>query len=270
MPDLERNLSNAIIKLSKWCKNNGMVINYDKTKLMLITTKQKRALLEQTNLNISINSHDLTCVSDDKILGVHVDDNLLWTKHIDVITKKLSKNIWLLSQICKYLPISHRVTYYKSYIQPHIDYCNIIWANANKSGISKIQRLQKRACKIILDYNCDNALQAMADLNIMTIHERAFLRTAKFMYKVSNGAIPSYIKDLFQKRNTDNESMPVLRSVTSNNFLLPKPNINLYRNSISFNGPVIWNCLPTNVKRAPSIDIFHKACIAWMKDSGTI
>lgn len=265
-PDLERNLSIAVTNLSKWCTNNGMVINYDKTKMMLITTKQKRALLEYTNLNISINSHDLACVSGDKILGVHVDDNLLWTNHIDITTKKLSRNIWLLSQISKYLPIRHRVTYYKSYIQPHIDYCNIIWANANKSGISKIERLQRRACKIIMDYNYDNVLQTMADLNIMTIHERAFLRTAKFMYKVSNGTTPMYINELFSKRNSNGEAMPLLRSITSNNFLLPKPNINLYRNSLLFNGPVIWNCLPRHVKMAPSVDSFHKKCISWMKD----
>jgi len=37
------NLTNAIFKLSLWCKQNGMVINSDKTKVMLIKSRQKRA-----------------------------------------------------------------------------------------------------------------------------------------------------------------------------------------------------------------------------------
>ncbi len=194
---------------------------------------------------------------------------MLWSNHINVISRKISRNIWLLSQIGKYLPITHMVTYYKSYIQPHIDYCNIIWASTSKANLKRIEILQKRACRIIMNYNCDSALQAMADLNIMTIYERIFLRKAKFMYKVSSESTPLYIKDLFKKRNQGDETMPFLRSTASNNFLLPKPNIELYRNSLSFSGPVIWNCLPMYVKASTSTDIFHKTCVKWMNGGST-
>ena len=40
--EIERNLQLALINLSKWCIANGMVINTAKTKLMLITTHQRR------------------------------------------------------------------------------------------------------------------------------------------------------------------------------------------------------------------------------------
>ena len=40
LTDIEQNLQEALSKLSIWCKCNGMVINTDKTKLMLITTSQ--------------------------------------------------------------------------------------------------------------------------------------------------------------------------------------------------------------------------------------
>ena len=36
---LERNLQNSLLK-KKWCRENGMIINTDKTKVMLITSRQ--------------------------------------------------------------------------------------------------------------------------------------------------------------------------------------------------------------------------------------
>ena len=38
---IERKLQSALCDLSVWCKQNGMLINTDKTKAMLITTPQK-------------------------------------------------------------------------------------------------------------------------------------------------------------------------------------------------------------------------------------
>ena len=56
---IECNLSIAINELSKWCKGNGMVINFDKTKAMLITTKQKRNHLETKTLNIKVGDNNV-------------------------------------------------------------------------------------------------------------------------------------------------------------------------------------------------------------------
>lgn len=93
---IERNLQNALNILSKWCEHNGMVINLSKTKVMLVTTRQKRNTLINDKLHITLNDVELKVLSGDKILGVYVDNNLLWSNHISEITKKVSKNIWLL------------------------------------------------------------------------------------------------------------------------------------------------------------------------------
>ena len=40
MQTLKRNLQNSLLLLNKWCRENGMVMNMDKTKVMLITSRQ--------------------------------------------------------------------------------------------------------------------------------------------------------------------------------------------------------------------------------------
>ena len=131
------------------------------------------------------------------------------------ITKKIASNIWLLSKI--FLSQEYRVQFYKSYIQPHIDFCNIVWASTSESNKLKILWLQKRAIRVILDYNVENTQEAMKSLNIQSIYDCLFLQKAKFMFKVFNGLTPTYVSENFSTQSNLNTSVN-LRS-TSSRFL---------------------------------------------------
>ena len=262
--EIERNLQLALINLSKWCKANGMVINTAKTKLMLITTHQRRTVLNTNNLILSLNNEDLNTIDKDKILGVSVDNNLSWTSHIDLLCKKISSNLWLLSRIKEYLNIEQRTQFYKTYIQPHIDYCNLVWGGTSQINLERIFRLQKRACKIILDYNIVNIYQSMEDLKILTVFERLFLRKSKFMFKVDRSETPPYINDMFNQRIFD-ENMPLLRSAISSNFIPPRPKKEIFKQSLIYSGPIVWNSLPATLKNVNSVSSFHNHFIKWLK-----
>ena len=72
-----------------------MVLNTDKTKLMLITSSQNPAYLKESNRSLNYNNFDLNLISNEKLLGVHTE-NLQWNVHFQYISKKLSSNLWLL------------------------------------------------------------------------------------------------------------------------------------------------------------------------------
>ena len=38
-------------------------------------------------------------ITNEKILGVYVDNNLTWSEHIKRLTRKIASSIWLLSKI---------------------------------------------------------------------------------------------------------------------------------------------------------------------------
>ena len=88
---LERHLQSSLDSLQKWCRQNGMVLNIEKTKVMLIMRRQKRTIFGNTTLNLQYKDIDICMSSCDKILGIHVDHNLTWHNHF----KFLSKNIIL-------------------------------------------------------------------------------------------------------------------------------------------------------------------------------
>ena len=115
---LERNLQASLDCLQKWCRENHLVLNKDKTKIMLIRTKQKRTVLNNAVLNLQYNDIDISMTTCDKVLEIHVDFNLTWNSHFNFLTKKLCSYMWLLSKIRTYLSTDHRVlhVFYNSYI----------------------------------------------------------------------------------------------------------------------------------------------------------
>ena len=88
---------------------------------MPLTTRQKILHINENILLLSYNNVELQVTTGDKILGVNNDENLLWNNHYQVVCKKMSSNIWLLSRISNYLSTEHKLIYYKSYIQPHFN-----------------------------------------------------------------------------------------------------------------------------------------------------
>ena len=86
------------------------------------------------------------------------------------------------------------------------------------------------------------------------------------MYKVYNNIAPVYLQELFQMRdiNLDNTTSN-LRSVAHKNCLLPQAKCYLYKGSFSYSGVVVWNSIPTSIKRVSSLVTFVKKCTEWLK-----
>ena len=68
-----------ILCVQSWCENNGMVLNLYKTKVLLITSSQKRARI-RTSFSLKKDNISLDITTGDKLLGVHIfiNQNLKW------------------------------------------------------------------------------------------------------------------------------------------------------------------------------------------------
>ena len=98
--------------------------------------------------------------------------------------------------------------------------------------IEKVTKIQRRACKIILGSEYPHLKEARNHLKILSFDESVFLHKAKILYKIANNIAPSYLIDLFQMRKISDDTTSSLRSVANKNFLIPKPKINLFKNSL--------------------------------------
>jgi hypothetical protein len=86
------------------------------------------------------------------------------------------------------------VLIYNSLIQPHFDYCSVIWDNLAKDIGQKIQRMQNRAARIITGFDYyTRSFEILRSLNWTNLEDRRALQFKKLMYKTANNMVPSYL-----------------------------------------------------------------------------
>ena len=128
-------------------------------------------------------------------------------------------------------------------------------------NLNRIFRLQKRACKIILDYNVGDVMESMQDLKILTVFDRLYLNKSKFMYKVARGDVPQHNNEIFQESSIENE--PQLRSTSGQTFIPPRPDKEIFKQSIAYSGPIILNSLPISLRSVDNINKHNPQFIKW-------
>ena len=78
-----------------------------------------------------------------------IDDRLDWSGHIEKVTKKVASGIGAINRIRHLVPEATLQLIYQALIQPHFDYCNIVWGNCGITFRNKVQKLQNRAASVL-------------------------------------------------------------------------------------------------------------------------
>ena len=73
------------------------------------------------------------------------------------------------------------------------------------------------------------------------------------MYRVNQNTVPFYIQNMFQYNNNSERN---LRSSNDLNFVIPKPNKELFKGSMSYSGAQVWNSTPVCIRLCPTIKSF--------------
>ena len=81
---------------------------------------------------------------------MHLDEKLNFSHHLNQKIAKANKSIGLIRKLAHVLPRQSLITAYKSFIQPHLDYGEIIYDQPNnKSFCNLIERVQYDAAVAI-------------------------------------------------------------------------------------------------------------------------
>ena len=124
-----------------------------------------------------------------------------------------------------FVPRSSLITIYNTMFLPHLDYGIIVWSNCGHSNLSKLQKLQNTAMRIILGAPFRTHIKDMLKiLGFMDVRDRISYVTGCMMYKVVNGKTPDYLNDLF--KHVNNVHSLCTRQSEAGDFYIPKCNTN--------------------------------------------
>ena len=261
------NLANVeLTKLSAWFKVNKLSLNVGKTNFMLFKAHGCPVVLPP-HLAVKIDGKSIEGVGKAKFLGVIIDENLNWKSHISFITNIVARNVGVIGRVRHKINANTTLLLYDTMVHSHLSYCNIIWASASKSNLSKLHRLQKRALRLI---SLSPRLTPSAPLfykrsrlNIFDIH---LLQLSTFVYIVCNNTCANAFSNYFVVNNAvhcynTRSSMDLHHAFSRTGFRA---------RSIKIQGPQYWNTIPPGIRNSSSVHIFKKTLKAFFLSAYTL
>ena len=241
-PTLIINRANYDLKIfHTWCTCNRLTVNLNKTRYMLFTNKSSEELPALLYHNTPIKR-----TAQHTLLGVTIDQTLTFKQHISGLCLKLSRLIYLLIQVKDLMPIHVLKILYHAHILPHFSYCIPIWCNTYPTHLLPLLRLQKKIIRIITNsYHLEHTQPLFKDTNILNLFDLNKVQIAIYMFNI-----------LKSTHNTTLQPQHNYLTRTRENLTTPQHNLTIFRHSLSYSGPVLWNSLPNNIKLLPTISSF--------------
>ena len=140
---LERELE----AIAVWIEQNKLRMNAAKTQLMVLNRRRRQKEVEEFTVQ-----HRGECIRSKhevRYLGVVVDEDLKWKKHIQEVRKKCFIGLSQMRRISQFLPLHSRKSLYNALVLPHIDYCCVIWHDCAVTLAQGIESIQTYGMRVI-------------------------------------------------------------------------------------------------------------------------
>ncbi|XP_045493438.1 uncharacterized protein LOC123692709 [Colias croceus] len=144
-------------EVSEWGRQNLVEFNPAKTQLCAFTAKKKPFESAPLFLNTP-----LSVKPSIAILGVNVSNDVQFRDHLEGKASLASKKLGVLNRAKQYFRPDHLLLLYKAQIRPHMEYCSHLWAGAPFYQLLPLDRVQRRAVRMIGDPRISDRLDPLA------------------------------------------------------------------------------------------------------------
>ena len=181
-------LNRCMAKINNWLLENKLILNAEKTKVMLLGLHQRIRSLADPILRVSVAGQPLECVQLFKYLGVTLDRHLIFKKHIENVSLIIRHKLGIVRRLRNVLSKNHLTHIYWGYGLPHILYCCNTWSKRSRQSIDVLGRLHKRAAYIISRRSWETpSHQVFNELKWPTVNELLDRVMACMVFKCTHG-----------------------------------------------------------------------------------
>ena len=252
IPDLIKSLENESNNAIDWFGINNMFANPEKFQAIIFNRRPK----DDNTYSLNFNDKEIKTSPNVVLLGICIDNNLKFKKHIDQLVKKSGGQLNFLSRQNKFLNYDSKKIVIESFILANFNYCPLVWHFCPSDSIKKMERIQERAFRLLLDDYDSDYNQLLLKVNKPNLEIRRLKFLAIEIFKTINDLNPSYMKEIFElnmRRNTDDKKL-IVQSQNSMKY-------GSY--TLKSLGPRIWNKLPSDIRNCDSLLNFKELLTLW-------
>ena len=186
-------------------KFNKLTVKGSKSKLLIFSKSKADAIYFADTC--------LQPVASCKYLGIELDNKLSFKDHIEIKRKKLTRFCGVAYRLRNVMTISQMVMYYKTYVQPCVQYGVLVYGAVCKSALDVIHKLLKRFFRITFRKSyCDSITEIMAKSKIASVYE---LHVYEILKKIVNEELSQKCETIFYSTRSSVKGARILPSMKS-------------------------------------------------------
>ena len=190
-------LKDDISKLYKWSQDWQMLFNVDKCTVMHMGKKNRKFRYE-------MNGIQLKEITEERDLGVLVHASATTSMQC---AKAASKGNQVLGMIRRTMVSRDKdviLKLYKSLVRPHLEYCVQVWSPSLKRDIKIIEKVQRRATKMIKGMHCLSYDERLLRCRLTTLERRRIRGDLILTYNILNKHVNVNSDKFFTIASTNN------------------------------------------------------------------
>ena len=163
-------LKSDLRKLETWAQLMQMKFHPAKCKVMHLGKNNPKETYQMKTAEGKY--HNLEETELEKDLGVEIDNRLKFSHHIQSKINKANRVLGCLKHTFKFLNKEIFTLLYKSLVRPHLEYASCIWSPQIKRDQDAIERVQRRATRLLPELRNLPYTSRLQQLNLPTLKYR--------------------------------------------------------------------------------------------------
>ena len=244
-------LQNDLWKLEEWC--NKWILKFNAEKCHVLTLGRFENI--QHAHQYTVCNNELEHVDSEKDLGVTIDDEVKFEKHIALKVRIANGIVGQIRRSFAYLDCETFRHIYIAFVRPHLEYCQAVWSPHLLKNIDLLENVQIRATKLVDGFSNLDYTERLKRLNLPTLVHRRRRGDMIEVYKHFNSYDKSTLSPSFNPRERPSRQHRHQLHVPRSN----DGSRGVQSNSFYHRVATAWNNLPKNVAEADNINAFKNA-----------
>ena len=251
------NMTNCIIDIKKWLSVNYLKLNDSKSEFFLLQDQNSISnililiTLHLPLVNQTSKHHHLLEILDFTLTQIYLSLLMLITSgrrycfHI--------RTLWRIRRFIDKETCHHAV---RALVISRLDYCNSLFTILSAKDISRLQRLQNNAARLVYAVGRrTEAAPLLLELHWLPVRQRIVFKIVLYVFKAFNNLAPPYLAEQFSVY-VPARALP--SSMDTTRLVVPKTNLAIGDRSFAVCAARAWNDLSPHMRTVQSVEVFKK------------
>ena len=267
--EIQNDIEGKYKDISEYMSQNKLVLNTDKTHLIIMTSSKKHRTHNDFNIVLNTGSEIIEPIKCEKLLGGYISNDFTWNIHIrdheKSMFKVLTSKANALSKISSISAFKTRKLIANGIFMSNLRYLIQFWGGCSNYLLDILQVLQNRAARSVTKLSWyTSQKKLLLQCGWLSVRQMIKYYDLILVFKIRNEKKPIYLYNkLSQPSNSYNTRL------ISENCIRPPNSLRTATAEHSFINREIasWNSLPSDIRTEKSLKIFKTKLKSWVKDS---